>query len=353
MKFCLVVGTRPQIIKSQPVVREILSHGGKLSIVHTGQHYDYEMSKMFFEELKIREPDINLAVKPRSSSNQLAQIIMKLENPLRKLNPDVVLVPGDTRSALGAALCANRLGIKVAHIESGARSMEFDMEEEVNRRIIDHCSNILFAPTPGCRKNLQKESVLGEVHFSGDTMYDVFIKFKKMIDLNKSNNSKYVIMTIHRKDNIEDISKITKIIQLAKKISSKGYDVIFPIHPHTAKKIKSFGINLDGINIIEPVKYSKMLQLLSNAKLLLTDSGGLQKESYWLNTPCVTLRKSTEWVETFEGGHNVLVPKLTNSSFELILRKLSNREIKKQKNIKHFGNGMAAKKIVSILLKQA
>ncbi|CUR50970.1 UDP-N-acetylglucosamine 2-epimerase [Nitrosotalea devaniterrae] len=351
MKFCLVVGTRPQIIKSQPIVREILTHGGKLSIVHTGQHYDYEMSKMFFEELKIREPDINLAVKPRSSANQLAQIIMKLENPLRKLNPDVVLVPGDTRSALGAALCANRLGIKVAHIESGARSMEFDMEEEVNRRIIDHCSNILFAPTPWCRKNLQKESVLGDIHFSGDTMYDVFIKFKNMLDLNKPSNSKSVIMTIHRKDNIEDISKITKIIQLAKKISSKGYDVIFPIHPHTAKKIKSFGINLDGINIIEPVKYSEMLQLLSNAKMLLTDSGGLQKESYWLNTPCVTLRKSTEWVETFEGGHNVLVPKLTNSSFDLILRKLSNKKVKKQKNIKHFGNGMAAKKIVSILLK--
>lgn len=353
MKFCLVVGTRPQIIKSQPVVREILSRGSKLSIVHTGQHYDYEMSKMFFEELKIREPDINLAVKPSSSSNQLAQIIMKLESPLRKLNPDVVLVPGDTRSALGAALCANRLGIKVAHIESGARSMEFDMEEEVNRRIIDHCSNILFAPTLGCRKNLQKESVLGDIHFSGDTMYDVFIKFKKMIDLNKSSNSKSVIMTIHRKDNIEDISKITKIVQLAKKISSKGYDVIFPIHPHTANKIKSFGINLDGINIIEPVKYSKMLQLLSNAKLLLTDSGGLQKEAYWLNTPCVTLRKSTEWVETFEGGHNVLVPKLTDSSFALILKKLSNKEIKKQKNIKHFGNGMAAKKIVSILLQQS
>ena len=174
-----------------------------------------------------------------------------------------------------------------------------------------------------------------------------------MTNLKKSTNSKSVIMTIHRKDNIEDISKITKIIQLAKKISSKGYDVIFPIHPHTAKKIKSFGINLDGINTIDPVKYSKMLQLLSDAKLLLTDSGGLQKEAYWLNTPCVTLRKSTEWIETFEGGHNILVPKLTDSSFKLIMKKLSDKEIKKQRNIKHFGNGMAAKKIVSVLLKQA
>lgn len=353
MKFCLVVGTRPQIIKSQPIVQEILSRGKKLNIIHTGQHYDYQMSKIFFEELKIREPDINLEVKPSSSSNQLAQIIMKLENPLKKLNPDVVLVPGDTRSALGAALCANRLGIKIAHIESGARSMEFSMEEEINRRIIDHCSNILFAPTPGCRNNLLKESVLGDIHFSGDTMYDVFLKFKKMIILKKSSNNKSVLMTIHRKDNIEDISKIKKIIQLAKKISSKGYDVTFPIHPHTTKKIKSFGLSLAGINIMEPVKYSKMLQLLSEAKFLLTDSGGLQKEAYWLNTPCVTLRKSTEWIETFEGGHNVLIPRLTDSSFELIMKKLSKNKIKKQKNIKHFGNGMAAKKIVSILLKQS
>jgi UDP-N-acetylglucosamine 2-epimerase len=272
MHFCIIVGTRPQIIKSQPIIREILARKSKLTIIHTGQHYDYQMSKVFFEELKIRDPDLNLGVKPSSSANQLAQIIMNLEKPLQKIKPDVVIVPGDTRSALGAALCANRLGMKVAHVEAGARSMEFDMEEEINRRIIDNCSNILFAPTKNCYNNLKNESVIGSSYLSGDTMYDVFLQFKKMLNLQR-HDSKYVLMTIHRKDNIENRDKIKKILDLVKTIHKKGWDVIFPIHPHTKKQIQSFGLKLDGINTIEPVKYSKMLQLLSGASTLITDSG--------------------------------------------------------------------------------
>lgn len=350
MKLCIVVGTRPQIIKSQPIIKEILSRKCKLSIIHTGQHYDYQMSKTFFEELHIRDPDINLGVKPSSSPNQLAQIILKLEKPLQKIDPDVVLVPGDTRSALGAALCANRLGMSVAHVEAGARSREFHMEEEINRRIIDHSSNILFAPTPNCLRNLTKELVLGSSYFTGDTMYDVFLEFTRILKLEKQSDKKSILMTIHRKDNIENISKISKILQIAKKLSSKGWKVTFPIHPHTEKQVRSFGLNLDGIDIIDPVKYSKMLDLLSNARLLLTDSGGLQKEAYWLNIPCLTLRSSTEWIETLEGYHNVLLNDISDYTINIVTKMLNRKKISKPKNLKHFGNGNASKKIVSILI---
>ncbi len=350
MHFCLVVGTRPQIIKSQPLVQEILARRSKLTLIHTGQHYDYQMSKVFFDELKIKNPDLNLGVKPGSSANQLAQIITKLEKPLKRINPDVVLVPGDTRSALGAALCAHRLGMKVAHIEAGARSMEFEMEEEINRRIIDHCSNVLFAPTKNCYRNLQKESVIGMPYFSGDTMYDVFLQFKKILHLQR-HDSKYVLMTIHRKDNIENKTKIKKILELVTAIHQKGWNVIFPIHPHTKKQIQSFGLRFDDVDVIEPVKYSKMLQLLANANMLVTDSGGLQKEAYWTGTPCVTLRKSTEWTETLDGRHNVLLSTISDSSIRKVLEILQ-RKPTKETSSKFFGNGHAAKKIISALLNQ-
>lgn len=350
MHFCLVVGTRPQIIKSQPIIREILARNSKLTLIHTGQHYDYQMSKVFFKELKIRDPDLNLGVKPNSSANQLAQIIINLEKPLQKIRPDVVIVPGDTRSALGAALCANRLGIKVAHVEAGARSMEFNMEEEINRRIIDHCSNVLFAPTKNCYNNLKKESVIGSSYMSGDTMYDVFLEFKKILHL-KKHDSKYILMTIHRKDNIENRTNIKKILELVKTVHKNGWKIIFPIHPHTQKQIRSFGLDLDGIDVIEPVKYSKMLELLSNASMLVTDSGGLQKEAYWSGTPCVTLRKSTEWTETLDGKHNVLLSKISRSSASMILEILKRKPVNETRS-KYFGNGYAAKNIVSVLLKQ-
>lgn len=348
MKLCIVVGTRPQIIKSQPIVKELLRHKANLTIIHTGQHYDYELSKIFFEEMKIGDPDYNLEVGPGTPSAQLAQIISKLEKPLSKISPDIVIVPGDTRSALGAALCASKMGIKVAHVEAGARSMEFEMEEEINRRIIDHCSNFLFAPTMNCLRNLEKESVMGKKYLTGDTMYDVFLQFKKILKLSNGMD-RYVLTTIHRHDNIEDYQKIKSILKFMREIKRRGLDVVFPMHPHTKRQIKKFGLGTDGIALVNPVKYSEMLRLLSNARLLVTDSGGLQKEAYWLKTPCITLRKSTEWVETLDGGHNTLVGKITNSTINIMTRLLKQRRKTTRANL--FGNGNAAKKIASILLK--
>ena len=349
MNVCIIVGTRPQIIKSQPLINEIISRKSKLTIIHTGQHYDYKISKSFFKELKIKNPDLNLGVKPASSSNQLAQIISKLEVPLKKLNPDIVIVPGDTRSALGAALCATRLGINVAHVEAGARSMEFNMEEEINRRLIDHSSKLLFAPTKNCFKNLKNEHVLGTSFFTGDTMYDVFLEFKKLLKLKKSINNT-ILMTLHRKENIQDYVKIKKIINLSKQLSRKGYKIIFPVHPHTKKQLKSYNISLTGIDSIEPLKYSEILKFLAEAKMLITDSGGLQKEAFWIGTPCVTLRNSTEWIETLHDNHNMLMKKITKTSLNQIQHVL--KHPKKFKKNTFFGNGSASKKIMSILLKQ-
>jgi len=352
MKVSIVVGTRPQIIKTQPIIKELLSRKVKINIIHTGQHYDYKMSKAFFDEMKIINPHYNLGVKTGSPAKQVSEIISKLEKPLKKFMPDFVIVPGDTRSALAAALCASRLGFRVVHVESGARSNDFTLEEEINRRIIDQCSALLFAPTQTCYQNLKKEKVLGSVFFTGDTMYDVFLKFKKILKLKKSNKTKFVLMTLHRKNNIENYQTVKNIIDLVKKIANAGNEIIFPIHPHTKKQIKSFGISLKGINTIEPVKYSKMLQLLNEASLLITDSGGLQKEAFWSQTPCVTFRKSTEWIETLDVGYNFLLTKVTKSSFNLIQKKLHKNYSWPKKSKSKFGNGNASKKIVSILFQK-
>jgi len=351
VKVALIVGTRPQIIKSQPLIKEIILRKLKISIIHTGQHYDYEMSKTFFKELKIRKPDVNLGISTGSPSRQLGEIISKIEKPLKKIKPDIVIVPGDTRSALGAAISANRMGIQLAHLEAGARSYDNTMEEEINRRLIDHCSDLLFAPTRNCLKNLKAESVLGKIYFTGDTMYDVFHEYQKILKLSSVRKEKIVLMTIHRQVNLENYNQMKKILNLAKSISKSGYKVIFPIHPHTKKNISYFKLSLNNIHAISPIKYSEMLKLLSKSSLLLTDSGGLQKEAFWSNTPCITLRKNTEWIETLSQNHNVLLKTIKKSDSSKLIRILkSTKQKKKSKNSYLFGKGHASKKIVSILL---
>jgi len=346
MKVILIVGTRPQIIKSQPIVKELLSKKIDLEIIHTGQHYDYKMSQSFFEELSIKDPHLNLNIRQGSSPHQLSEIIKKLEKLLLKFSPDFVLVPGDTRSALGAGLTASRMGFTLVHIEAGARSNDITLEEEINRRIIDHSSNILFAPTKNCLNNLQNENILGKSYFTGDSMYDVFLEFNKKLNHKRQRNNQ-ILMTIHRKTNIENASKMKKIIGLANEITKLGYEVIFPIHPHTQKQLKLFNISLNKINTIKPVNYSKILSLLGNSKMMITDSGGLQKEAYWMNTPCVTIRKSTEWIETLENNNNILLDSITTSSIKQINKIINSKIHKKTKSL--FGNGHASKKMVSIL----
>lgn len=349
MTFCLVVGTRPQIIKSQPITNEFKKRKIPLIVIHTGQHYDYKMSKSFFKELGIPSPDYNLGISEGSSTKQLSEIMIKLEKKFNKIRPNLVIIPGDTRSALAGALTANRLQIPIAHIESGARSYDSAMEEEINRRLIDHMSSILFAPTQNCLKNLKSESVLGKKIFSGDTMYDVFLQYKKYLKLTDLKQD-FIMMTIHRRENILNKENLSRIIFNVQKLSKKGFKIIFPIHPHTQKQLKLFKIPLNGISVIEPLKYSEILNMISKSKLLITDSGGLQKEAFWLKTKCLTIRENTEWTETFYGNNNQLLRKLTFNDYKKI-EQILKTDFKKNSS-QLFGSGRASKKIVSILSNQ-
>jgi UDP-N-acetylglucosamine 2-epimerase len=356
MKVLVVIGTRPQIIKTAPIIQEALKQELEIEIIHTGQHYDYELSQIFFEEFNLPEPTVNLEVGSGSHAYQTGEIMLRLEKYLLRDKPSLVLVPGDTNSALAGALTSVKLNIPVAHVEAGARCYDMSMAEEVNRRLIDHCSKILFAPTLNCKKNLEKESVLGEIHLTGDTMYDVFSRFKNRADeydildrLNLS-NKEYYLLTLHRAENVDDAEKLKSILN---GIMKSNVDVVFSIHPRTKNRLKEYGISLENSNlrVIEPVGYIEMLKLLKHAKIVLTDSGGLQKDAFWSKTPCITLRDRTEWVETVEMGVNFLAEADANKIVQVINFIEDNYDlIKGRFNENPFGDGHAARRIVETVI---
>ena len=355
MSLFLVLGTRPQIIKSVPIVHEALKQGLEMQIVHTGQHYDYTLSQVFFEELSFPEPLANLGVGSGSHVFQTAEIMLRLEKYLVSEKPSLVLVPGDTNSALAGALASVKLGIPVAHVESGARCYDMKMAEEINRRLIDHCAQTLFAPTSNCQKNLEEESVTGAIYQTGDTMFDVFVNFKDKADKSDISskldltNEEYAILTTHRVENVDDPAKLKRLLHAIQKAEMP---VIFPIHPRTKERLKENGISLNGTNIrtIDPVGYIEMLSLLKNAKIAITDSGGLQKEAFWSKTPCITIRDRTEWTETVGLGVNFITdvdPAKIIQAFKQIQENYG--EIKSRFKSNPFGDGKASEKIVKIL----
>ena len=356
MSIAIIFGTRPQIIKSSPIIHEALKSGLELKIIHTGQHYDYELSQVFIEEFNLPEPTVNLEVGSGSHAYQTGEIMLRLEKYLLRDKPSLVLVPGDTNSALAGALTSVKLGIPIAHVEAGARCYDMSMAEEVNRRLIDHCSKILFAPTLNCKRNLEKESVLGEIHLTGDTMYDVFLRFKNRADecdildrLNLS-NKEYYLLTLHRAENVDDAKKLKSILN---GIMKSNVDVVFSIHPRTKNRLKEYGISLENSNlrVIEPVGYIEMLKLLKHAKIVLTDSGGLQKDAFWSKTPCITLRDRTEWVETVEMGVNFLAEADANKIVQVINFIEDNYDlIKRRFKENPFGDGHAARRIVETVM---
>lgn len=354
----LLVGTRPQIIKSAPVVYECLKFGLDLEIVHTGQHYDYNLSQAFLEKFGLPDSRINLGVGSGSHAYQTGEIMIKLEKFLIDHKPDLVIVPGDTNSALAGALTSVKLGIPLAHVEAGARCYSMEMAEEINRRLIDHCSKILFVPTVNCKGNLEKESVMGEIYLTGDTMYDIFLKFKDkteesdILDRLGLSSKEYSLLTLHRAENVDDPDRLRDILI---GIAETRIDVVFPIHPRTKNRINEYKISLHDANIriINPVGYVEMLKLLKHAKMVLTDSGGLQKEAFWSETPCITLRERTEWIETVQLGVNFIagVTKETiSSTIKIVLKNLD--EVKERSNdVKNpYGEGNASNKIVKYIL---
>jgi UDP-GlcNAc3NAcA epimerase len=354
----LVVGTRPQIIKSTPVVHEALKHGLDIKIVHTGQHYDNALSQVFFEELSPPKPFTNLNVGSGSQVYQVAEIMLRLEKFLLAEKPSAILVPGDTNSALAGALASVKSGFHLAHLEAGARSYDMQMAEEVNRRLIDHCSQTLFVPTSTCKKNLVCESVTGKIYQTGDTMFDVFKTFKGkakdcriIADLDLM-DKEYVILTTHRAENVDSELRLKKMFDA---LSSSGLPVVFPIHPRTKQRMFENGLSLMHTNIhsIDPVGYIEMLSLLEHAKFVVTDSGGLQKEAFWSKTPCITIRDRTEWMETVDLGVNFITD-VDPAKITQVINQIQDRyAIIKKKFVRNpFGDGKASEKIVKILKKK-
>lgn len=311
MKILTILGARPQFIKAGTVSREISKHGGiKEVIVHTGQHYDANMSAVFFDEMKIPKPDFFLGIGGKSHGAMTGQMIEKIEEVAFSVKPDWILVYGDTNSTLAGALVASKLQIKLAHVEAGLRSFNMNMPEEINRILTDRVSNLLFCPTETAIQNLKNEGFDGfnsQIVNSGDVMLDGALFYKKLARKPSINiNDEYVLCTVHRAENTNNPNRLKDIIK-ALELIAKEKQVILPLHPRTRNIINSFDLKIENITVLEPVGYLEMVWLIDHSSLVMTDSGGLQKEAFFFNRHCITLRDETEWVELVRHGVNTLV----------------------------------------------
>lgn len=311
----IVIGTRPEIIKMSPIIRECSRRGLEFSVLHTGQHYSYAMDRIFFEQLDLALPAYNLDVGSGTHGVQTAAILSGVENVLLNHRPDVVLVQGDTNTVCAGALAAAKLHIMVGHVEAGLRSFDRSMPEEINRIIADHISDQLYAPTDTSRQNLVREGIPAEkITVTGNTVVDAVRqnirigqqKVHPLEDLGLEPGG-YFLVTAHRAENVDDSVRLGEILAGLRNISGKfGLPVVFPMHPRTQKMVREFSLSTEGIQVIDPVGYLEFLLLESNAALLLTDSGGVQEEGCILSVPCVTLRGNTERPETIDTGANIL-----------------------------------------------
>ncbi len=349
MKIASVIGTRPNFVKAAPVSRALRKKFDEL-IIHTGQHYDYEMDKIFFDELQIPVPDYHLGVGSGLHGFQTGEIMKKVEKVFVEEKPDLVLVYGDCNSTLAGALVASKLHIKVAHIEAGLRSFDKNMPEEINRALADHCSDLLFCPTKTAVNNLDREGLIEGVYLTGDVMVDALLHNKdisaqsKIIEERGLKSKHYIVATVHRQSNTDNKKNLKSIVAAFCELSER---IIFPMHPRTEKFLKRYGLFDDlrkKVNIIKPLGHIDFLKLINNAKKILTDSGGLQKEAYILKVPCITIRDNTEWVETVEDGWNVLVGADKGKIIEI-----GNTFAPKRKQRHVFGDGGASEKIVKIM----
>ncbi len=353
MKIAIVLGTRPEIIKMSPIIRECNNLGIDYFILHTGQHYSYNMDRVFFEQLDLSGAKYNLDVGSGNHGEQTGKMLMDLERVLWKEEPEVVLVQGDTNTVLAGALAAAKLGIKVGHVEAGLRSYDRGMPEEINRVLADHCSDYLFAPTDISQQILLGEGVpSSKVFVTGNTIVDAV--FQNLEIANKKTwpqdrldlNEDYFVVTIHRQENVDNLKRFNAILKGMELVQDEfNVKIIFPIHPRAKKQLRIFGLKTNGIILVEPLDYLSFIQLQSKAKLVLTDSGGVQEEACILKVPCVTLRDNTERPETLEVGANMLAG--TNPLEILGKAKLMLKQDSCWEN--PFGNGHAGKKIVKIL----
>jgi len=359
MKILHITGNRPQFIKLAPVLK---ASSGRIKNVclHTGQHYDYNLSKLFFEELKIPKPDYYLGVGSGSHGYQTGEGLKRIEKVLVREKPEIVLVYGDTNSTLAGALAAVKLHIKVGHIEAGLRCYDKTVPEEVNRVLTDHCSDLLFCPTRTAVANLEKEGrVKGEgVFLTGDVMVDALMQNRAIAEESEIltelclKSKEYFVLTIHRASNTGSKEKLKKIISALSSAVKGEREVVFPVHPRTEKFLREYGLFEDlasasGVRLTRPLGYLEFLKLMAHSRKILTDSGGVQKEAYILKVPCITLRESTEWVETVEDGWNVLVGVDAEQICEAIKEFEPGGE---QREV--FGQGNASERIRAVLEKE-
>jgi len=314
MKIVSVIGARPQFIKYSIVARE-LRQNHKDILIHTGQHYDYKMNKVFFEELGIPAPDYNLGVGSGTHAYQTADMLKGIEDVLIKEKPDLVMVYGDTNSTIAGALAASKIHIKVAHVEAGLRSFDKSMPEEINRILTDHCSDYLFCPTQTATDNLKREGLDKGVYLTGDVMVDALTFNKEIaertniLDKLGLTSKKYLLVTLHRASNTDIRQNLESIANALIDLAGEEETIVFPVHPRTEKLLKSYGfydVLKKNVKLVDPLGYFEFLKLLNHSKKVLTDSGGIQKEAYILKVPCITLRENTEWVETINDGWNIL-----------------------------------------------
>lgn len=345
MKILTIIGARPQMIKAAAVSNKLRKKHVEC-LVHTGQHYDANMSDVFFRELNIPLPDYNLGIGSGTHGEQTGRMLIELEKLYFQESPDLVLVYGDTNSTLAGALAASKLSIPIAHVEAGLRSFNERMPEEQNRILTDHLSSLLFTPTQTAEQNLKTEGIRAPSYFVGDVMYDAVLSFqdRPLLDLSfaKDLPGSFLLATIHRAENTDVPERLKNIFSA---LNQCGYPIVLPLHPRTKKCLESLSFSLSSnIHIIPPVGYLEMLYLERLSDKILTDSGGVQKEAYFLKKPCITLREESEWTETVEAGWNCLV----GSDCEKILHAID-QFTPQGTPPEIFGNGDAADKIVSIL----
>lgn len=355
MKVLTVIGARPQFVKAAAVSRLLRERSSEI-IVHTGQHYDENMSDVFFRELEIPEPDYNLGVGSGLHGAQTGEMLARIEEVLLAEKPDWVLVYGDTNSTLAGALAGAKLHIPIAHVEAGLRSFNREMPEEINRVLTDHVSDLLFCPSETAQENLACEGVKVGVHVVGDVMADTLHEaaqranqhssILERLDLVRGN---YLLATVHRAENTDNAGRLRSILQAIAAIQDP---VIFPVHPRTRQRLTSLGLLplLEGsqVNMIEPLGYLDMVRLEQSARLILTDSGGIQKEAYWLKVPCITLREETEWVETVDAGWNCLAGSDPGKITDLVcnFRPPMSYPVL-------YGDGQASQRIIACLLEKS
>jgi len=359
LKIAIILGTRPEIIKFSPIIRQCRRLSLDYFILHTGQHYSYHMDQIFFEQLELPRAEYNLEVGSGSHGEQTGKMLIEIEKVLCREDPDVVLVEGDTNTVLAGALAAVKLGIKVGHVEAGLRSYDRQMPEEINRILVDHCSDLLFAPTGKAKSILVGEGISEDKIFvTGNTIVDAvyqnlqIAKTKRKRDVQRRlgiGDGDYFLVTVHRQENVENEERFRGILKGLKMVQKEfGFKVVYPIHPRAKKQLKVFNIEVKEVMLVEPLDYLDFLKLESNAKLVLTDSGGVQEEACILRVPCVTLRHNTERPETLEVGANMLAG--TNPKEIVDKAKTMHDSSTNWEN--PFGDGEAGRRIAQVLMEE-